>query len=161
MAKETVVEEREKEINLDEKVTVVNVAPWLVGFARIETIGDVSIPPRGSIRLSRSEIIAQSRNGNNLINGIGMGSHATIYIDDKYTREELDFENGTQKQNVISKEVVSKIFDSKTIKTFKEAVDKHIVTRAERFALVDYIKELKINDYEKLRYLEEYLNIRL
>ena len=76
-----------KELNLEQKVTVRNIAGWMTGFRRIESQGDVTIPQEGTIRLSRSEIIAQVQNGNRLFNGIDeRGSHATLYIDDEYTR---------------------------------------------------------------------------
>ena len=54
------------ELNMDQKVTVRNIAGWPVGFRRIETQGDVMIPKEGTVRLSRSEIIAQIQSGNRL-----------------------------------------------------------------------------------------------
>ena len=43
-------------------------------------------PKNGTLRISRSEAIAQAQNDNKLINGTdGKGSHATVYIDDVAT----------------------------------------------------------------------------
>lgn len=94
---EIVVEEPTVEVkddfNLEKKVTVRSIAEWTTGFQRIETNGDVTIPPNGTVRLSRGEIISQVQNGNLLFTGIdGQGSHATLYIEDKPTRIEADFE---------------------------------------------------------------------
>ena len=51
-------EEHFEELNLEKKVTIKNIAGWEVGFKRIEGDGDVTLPPNGTSRLSRSEIIA-------------------------------------------------------------------------------------------------------
>lgn len=39
-----------QEINLEQKVTIKNIAGWTVGFKRIEGDGDVTIPPEGTTR---------------------------------------------------------------------------------------------------------------
>ena len=50
-----------KELNLEQKVTVRSIAGWTTGFARrADGIGDITIAPNGSIRLSRNEIIPQT-----------------------------------------------------------------------------------------------------
>lgn len=64
---EIIVEETpvdvEEDFNLEKKVTVRSIAEWTTGFQRIETNGDVTIPPNGTVRLSRGEIISQVQNG--------------------------------------------------------------------------------------------------
>lgn len=106
----------EKELNLEQKVTVRSIAPWTTGFQRVETIGDVTIPANGSVRLSRSEIIAQVQNGNVLFTGVdSRGSHATLYIEDEPTRIEVDFDIKEEKitQKVITVDAVKKLFEYK------------------------------------------------
>ena len=78
-------ENQEKTLNLEEKVTVKNIAGWSVGFARLADMrGDVVIPAEGTVRLSRNEIIMQTQNGNRLFTGTDTrGSHATLFIEDK------------------------------------------------------------------------------
>lgn len=147
-------------LNLDEKVTVRNIASWSVGFARLSDMrGDVVIPPEGSVRLSRNEIIMQTQNGNRLFNGTdGRGSHATLYIEDKETRIEVEFESedGETTQDVLTEAKVKTMFTVKNAKTFEDNLHKNIVTRAEKYALVKMIKKLKINDYSKMRAVERY-----
>lgn len=41
----------EEDFNLEKKVTVRSIAEWTTGFQRIETNGDVTIPPNGTVRL--------------------------------------------------------------------------------------------------------------
>lgn len=150
-----------KELNLDTKVTVRSIAGWNVAFARIAdgATGDVNIMPRGTARLSRSEIIAQVQNDNKLFSGIdGKGSHATIVIEDAPTRVECDFEtnDGSVKQKVFSNELVKSLFEIKNQTVFESSLKDAICTRAEKYALIEAIKELGLNDFSKIRFCEDY-----
>lgn len=155
---DTTVEQ--KELNLDEKITIRNIAGWAVGFTRLADMhGDVSIPANGTTRLTRNEIIMQVQNGNKLFVGIdSYGSHATIYIEDAPTRIECDFESadGKRKQNVLTDEKVKQLFDYKTDSAFETNLKKEIVTRAEKYALIKIIQKLKINDYTRIKIVEKY-----
>lgn len=103
----TATPEGEPQLNLEQQITVTNIAGWIVGFARLMGIGDVNIPPRGSVRLTVNEVISQVQNGNKLFAGIdGFGSHATIIIEDKRVLRELGFEYA----DTFSDDVVSKLF---------------------------------------------------
>lgn len=147
-------------LNLDEKVTVRNIAGWNVGFARLADMkGDVVVPAEGTVRLTRNEIIMQTQNGNRLFNGIDtIGSHATLFIEDKDTRIEVEFESedGKRKQDVLNEDKVKYMFSLKTDKSFSENLEKNIVTRAEKYALVKMIKKMKLNDFSKMKMVENY-----
>ena len=152
------------ELNMEQKVTIRNIASWEVGFNRIESNGDVTIPPNGTTRLSRSEIIAQVQNGNRLLVGIdSQGSHATIYIEDAPTRVEVDFDVPSEKrtQLVLTAENVKKLFDIKSIKEFEATLQNLVVTRAEKYAILDIIKKEKLNDFEKIRIVENHTGFRI
>ena len=153
-----------EELNLEQKVTVKNIAGWPVGFARIDGVGDVSITAEGSTRLSRNEIISQVQNGNRLFIGIdGKGSHATIFIDDAPTRKEVGFdsEDGTEEQIVFTDALVTKVFSIKTKASFEKGFTEAFKTRAEKFAVIQAIKRLKINDYSKIRFAEDYTGYKV
>lgn len=153
-----------EELNLEQKVTIKSIANWTTGFKRIETNGDVTIPPNGTVRLQRSEIIAQIQNGNRLLLGVDdRGSHATLYVDDKPTRIEVDFdsEDGTVTQAVLTIDAVKKLFDYKTMKTFETKLQELIVTRAEKHAIANIIRKEKINDHEKVRVVENYTGVSI
>lgn len=161
---ETVDVAEVKELNLEQKVTIKNIAGWTVGFKRIEGDGDVTIPPEGTTRLSRSEIIAQVQNGNRLLTGTdNRGSHATVYTDDAPTRVELDFdipeENITQQ--VLTADAVKKLFEYKTMKSFEDKLRQMVVTRAEKYAILQIIKKEKFNDFEKIRAVENYTGFKM
>lgn len=152
------------ELNLEQKVTVKNIAGWTVGFARIDSIGDVTITADGSTKLTRNEIIAQVQNGNRLFTGVnGDGSHATLFIDDEATRKEVGFdsEDGKSKQVVFSDEVVKQLFAAKSQNTFQKNLTETIITRAEKYAVIQAIKRLKINDYSKIRFVEDYTGFKV
>ena len=162
MDKEKETKSKVEEIRMEDKITVTSIAPWATGFRRILTVGDVSIAPNGTIRLSREEVLAQGQSNNKLLTGIdGMGSHATLYIEDEWTRKELGFDTDDKKQTVINKKLVKDMFDKKTLPAFKKAVEENIVTRAEKFSLLSIIKTLKINEYDKIAFCEEYCGARV
>ena len=150
MAEKKVTEEP---LNLEQKVTVRSIAGWSVGFSRIDGIGDIAIPPEGRIKLTRSEIIAQTQTDNKLFAGIdGMGSHATLYIDDAATRKELEFESddGKRKQVVLTEDVMKNLFNIKNQSSFETQFAETVQTRAEKYAAMQIIKKLGLNDYSKI-----------
>ena len=162
MSNEKETKSKTEEIRMEDKITITSIAPWNTGFHRILTVGDVSIAPNGQIRLSREEVLAQGQSNNKLITGIdGMGSHATLYIEDEWTRKELGFDTDDSKQVVVNKKLVKEIFEKKTFVAFKKAIEENIVTRAEKFSLLSMIKTLKINEYDKVAFCEEYCGAKL
>lgn len=155
-------EEKKEEIRLDKKVTVRSIAPWTTGSVRKTSTGDITIPVLGTVLLSREEIIAQGQNGNTFLTGTdGVGSHATWYIEDEYTRNELSFDVDEKKQTFLTQDTVKKIFELKTQKAFEEHIKKSVVTRAEKFYLLHTIKILKLNDYTKNAFCEDYCGRRI
>ena len=162
MSNEKETKSKTEEIRMEDKITITSIAPWATGFRRILTVGDVSIAPNGQIRLSREEVLAQGQSNNRLITGIdGVGSHATLYIEDEWTRKELGFDTDDKKQVVVDKKLVKEIFDKKTFSAFKKSIEENIVTRAEKFSLLNLIKALKINEYDKVAFCEEYCGAKL
>ena len=155
------VKKKIDEYKPEKKVLVKSIARWTTGFQRIESNGDVTIPPLGTVRLQASEIISQVQNGNLLFNGTdGQGSHATLFIDDKPTRIEANYESEDTFQNFVTKDLIKKIFDEKDKKAFEEKIKERIVTRAERAFLMSAIKDLKLNDYGRIAFCIDYTGIR-
>lgn len=151
-------------LNLDEKVTVRSIADWNTGFRRRADgyTGDITISPKGSIRLSRNEIITQVQSGNKLFNGLdGKGSHATLIIDDKPTRVEVGFETDTTEQKVFSDNLIKELFEITSPEAFQIQFKESICTRAEKYAAIDAIKKLRLNDYSKIRFVEDYTGYKM
>ena len=153
-----VAQEVEQPLNLEQQVTVRSIAGWTTGFARILTVGDVTIPSRGSIRLSRNEIISQIHNNNNLFNGTdGFGSHSTLIIDDAQTIKEVGFNAESQ----FSDKLVKDLFAIRSQNEFESELKKKIVTRAEKYALMISIIKQELNDFSKIRFCEAYTGFKL
>lgn len=150
-----------EDVRLDKKITVRSIAPWNTGAARKTTPGDVGIPPKGTVLLSREEVIAQAQNGNRLLTGIdGVGSHATWYVEDLFTRNELSFDIDDKKQAFLTEDVIKKAFDLKTQKAFEDSIKKNVITRAEKAFLMNTIKSLRLNDYQKIAFCIEYTGMK-
>lgn len=151
------------ELNLDKKVEVKNLCDWDLYFDRIETNGSVRLPRNGKSRLSRSEIQAQVFDNNVMFVGLdGEGSHARIYIEDKDTRVLVGFDNEEIKkeQDVLDKKTVEKLLSYKTQKAFEENVEKKVKTKAEKNFLAEEAKRQKLNDYEKISFIEDYTGFK-
>lgn len=164
MAKATTTENTKKELNLDAKVTVRSISTWPIGFPRRSdgngTTSGVSFQPLGIARLSRNEIIAQVQSGNVLFTGTdGQGNHASLIIEDAPTRVEIGFESddGTEKQFVLTAERIKEIFDIRNQQEFERRIQECIVTRDEKEYVIHLIRELNLNDYSKIRYIEKFV----
>lgn len=152
------------EINMDEKVSVFNIAPWNVSFPNSIGRGDTCFPPNARVRMKREEIADQVSAGNRLLAGFdSYGSHATLYIEDADTRKYLEFdsEDGKRTQNIITKDKVKKWFELKTTASFKKNIKENVKTRAEKQYLLKCIKELKLDSYEKIEFCKEYCKFSL
>lgn len=152
------------EINMDEKVTVANIAPWNVGFPNSIGRGDTCFPPSAKIRVKREELVDQISAGNRLLAGFdSYGSHATLYIEDADTRKYLEFdsENGKRTQNVINKDKVLKWFGLKTQASFEKNIKENVITRAEKQFLLKAINDLKLDSYEKIEFCKNYCKFSL
>lgn len=154
----------EKELLMDKKVMVRNIAPWNVAFPNKTTAGDTCFSPSGRTRVRREEIIAQADSGNKLFNGIDtIGSHATLYIEDDDTREYIGYDSVSEgrKQAVINDDDIKKWFELKTLKAFQKNVEDNVKTMAEKTYLLEAIKRLKLDSHEKIEFCQEYCKFRL
>ena len=148
----------------NKRVLVHNLAPWQVSFSRKSMLGDVVIPPNGKILLDEQEIMMQCYANNILFVGTdGHGAHARIYIEDEAIRKALDFDSddGTVTQNIVTDELLKKIFGYKRQADFEKAIREHIVAHFEKFMLIDFIQRNEINDYKKIRFAEEYAGVKV
>lgn len=154
----------DKPLSMDEKVTLRNLAGWMVGFNKLETVGQVNIDAKGVARISRGEVVAQAENGNRLIAGLdGMGSHASILIDDKATRRYLGFEDDNREQKIISEKLLKEIFEEKDEETFKSRISDLIKTRHEREAVKDIISKNNLEDntsYSRIKFVKDLCRVR-
>lgn len=151
-------------LDMNEKIRVKNLCNWSVSFKRINSNGDVFIAPNTAVSLSRDEVYSQIQSGNTMFAGTdGLGSHARIYIMDKDTRVDLDFEDadGKKTQNIVDDNKLKEIFAIKTKAAFEKAVKEFIVTNAEKHKLVEGVHKFKLNEFDKIRFIEDYTGIKI
>ena len=152
---------KEKPLNLDERVTVKNLAGWSVFFERKhDGVGSIEITPGGQQRLSRNEIQAQINDGNTLFIGSGNGSHATIYIEDAATRKWVGFEDENRPQLVFTDGLVKKLFSMNQAE-FETNLPIYISRRVEKFAFIEAVRRLGFNDYRKIIFAENYTGFKV
>ena len=100
-------------IDSNKKIALKNLTSWDLTFKRINTLGDVIIPPKGKVNMPYEEVMAQIYNNNRLFTGDdGKGSHARIFIEDEEIRHEAEFESKESKkgQQILTDEKLNEIF---------------------------------------------------
>jgi hypothetical protein len=150
-------------VDLNARVVVKNLCEWDLYFPRIERTGDVKLVAKGINRLEIGEIQAQVYANNAMFTGIdGRGSHAKIFIEDKDARVFLGFEDedGKEVQNVLTPDKIKKLFEYKTQSTFEKHVKENVLLDSEKLLLVEEAKKLKVNDFDKIKFIEEYTGFK-
>jgi len=154
----------DKKINLNDNTMVENLCNWTIYFGLKNAFtkdAEMMIPANSSRSLLNNEIVSQIQDGDVFFVGTdGKGSHARVYIDSAEMRQFVGFESedGKIKQNIISPEKCQKFFDYKNQATFEKNVQEEIITEAEKDYIMAYARKNKINDFEKISYLENYTN---
>jgi len=146
-------------VNMNDKSKVVNLCDCSVSWARITSTGDEYIKPKGVVWIPNFEIEAQVANKTWQIAGTdGKGSHALVYIENPELREYLGFDNKEEKrvQLIIDEEKCKQILELKTFSVFKKHVESEIINIYEKRRIIDVARKIKINDYDKIKFLEEY-----
>lgn len=147
-----------QEMNLNDLTTLRNLCSWDLHFSLSSENRDLQISPNGILdSLTRREVISLCRNGNIFFVGTdGKGAHARIYIEDAPLREFLHFDNGAEKQNILDDEKCNYILELKTHSAFEKNIKEAIVTAAEKEKIIAYARKVKLNDFDKINFLEEY-----
>ncbi len=148
-----------QEATLTGKVKIINLAPWPVYFRRLQNIGDIEVQANSTLTLDRGEVEQQCYSGNVLFMGTdGHGAHAHLIIDDKALRNQFEIPDD---QQVMTDEFLDKVFAYKTMASFTKKVKESTVRDYERHRLIDYIKRKKINDFEKVRFVEDLVGVKI
>lgn len=149
-------------LNMNENISIKNLTSFPVGFRRINGAGEINLPPHTSVMVERTEVVSKVQSQSELFWGADYNpSHAYIYIEDKATREYVGFDTATEEQSIINEDKIKAAFAMKTTKAFENAITKLAVTFAEKQYLVETIKKLEINDYNKIKFVEKYTNMTI
>lgn len=141
------------------RVNVTNLAPWPVHFKRLLNAGDIGIAAGATISLERDEVEQQCYNKNEMFVGYdGHGAHARIIIQDKELRDQFQIPDD---QKVPTDAFLDKVFEYKTQTTFEKHIADFLRYPHEVHRILDYIKRKGVNDYAKIRYIENMASARL
>ena len=149
-------------IDMNSRSKVQNLCDWNVSWERFSMDGDEFIKANQTVYIPNMEIETQVQNNNLFFSGTdNIGSHARVYIHNPEMREHLGFDNKEEKrvQLILDDNKCKEIFDYKTFSTFKKHVIENIITNQEKSKIVNYAKNMKINDYDKIRFLEEHTSL--
>ena len=150
------------ELDMNGKSKVKNLCPWNVSWENINNSSDEFIKANQVVYINNTEIEVQVQNGNGFFCGTdSIGSHARVYIENPELREYLGFDNKQEKrtQLILNEDKCKEIFEYKTFNTFKKHIEENVVTNQEKAMIVNYAKKAKINDYDRIQFLEIYCGI--
>jgi len=143
---------------------VKNLADWAVSWKRLNSIGDETLKANSTVYISNAEIEVQVQNGNVFFCGTdGMGSHARVYIENADFREELNFDNKEDKreQLILNDCKCKRILDYKGFDVFVKHLEENVVSNQEKSKMITYARKNKINEYDKVSFLEEYTGYKI
>ena len=81
-------------------------------------------------------------------------------IEDELTRKWLGFETDEEEQKILTDKLVKDMFKLSQA-NYEKAIQENVVTRAEKNALIEAIKRLKLNDYSKIMYATAYTGYKM
>lgn len=148
-------------INMDTRSSIKNLCPWAVSFRLPNSNGDVYLEANKKTTINNGELVTLIENNNVLFVGTGNGNHARIYVDNPEVRVYVGFESedGKGKQFVLTDEECQKLFDYKTFGTFKKHIEENVVANHEKHKIMEYARKIKLNDYDKISFLESHCGI--
>ena len=149
-------------IDMNSRSKVRNLCDWNISWERYSMDGDEFIKANQTVYIPNMEIETQVQNNNPFFTGTDtLGSHARVIIENPEMREHLGFDNKEEKrtQLILTDEKCKEIFEYKTFSTFKKHVTENIITNQEKSKIVSYAKKNKINNYEQIKFLEEFTNL--
>lgn len=149
-------------LDMDKRSKVVNLCPWAVSFILPNSNGEVLLEANKSTTINNEELVTLADNQNVMFCGTGDGNHARIYVDNPDYRQYVGFDDPDNKkiQFVLTGDECAKILELKTDSTFEKHVKEKIVLNHEKEIFMSYCRKAKLNDYNRIKFLEEYTGIK-
>lgn len=150
-------------VNMNDKSKVINLCNYPVSWKRITAMGDEYLKANASVYIANFELESQKDSGNLFIAGTdGLGSHAEVYIENPELREYFMFDNKEEKktQLIVNDEICKALFEYKQLSAFKKHLADTIANNHEKLKIMDYARKNKINDYEKIKALEDHCGMK-
>ena len=90
--------------------------------------------------------------------GTDDGNHARVFVDNAEFRQHVGFDDAASKkvQFVLNDEVCSKMLELKTDSAFEKNIKEKVVMAHEKAILLAYCRKVKLNDYNKIQFIEQH-----
>ena len=149
-------------LDMDKRSKVVNLCPWAVSFMLPNSNGEVLLEANKSTTINNEELVTLADNQNVMFCGTGDGNHARIYVENPDYRQYVGFDDPENKkiQFVLTSDECAKILELKTDSTFEKHVKEKVVLNHEKEIFMSYCRKVKLNDYNRIKFLEEYTGIK-
>ncbi len=149
-------------LDMDKRSKVVNLCPWTVSFTLPNSNGEILLEGNKSTTINNEELVTLADNQNVMFCGTGAGNHARIYVDNPEYREYVGFDSAETKifQFVLTPEECEKIIQLKTDATFQKHVKEKVILQHEKEIFMNYCRKNKLNDHNRILFLEEYTGIK-
>lgn len=149
-------------LDLDKRSKVINLCPWAICIILPNSKAEILLEANKTKDINNGELVTLADNEDVMLYGTGNGDHARVYVDNKDYREYVGFDNSEEKrtQYVLTNEECQRILDLKTQSSFEKNVSEKVLMRHEKENIMKYARKIKLNDYNKISYLEEYTGIK-
>lgn len=149
-------------LDMDKRSKVINLCSWTVSFTLPNSKAEILLEGGKSTTINNAELVTLADNQDIMFYGTGNGDHARIYVDSKDFREHVGFDEPESKrtQFVLTNEECQKIFDLKTDSAFEKNIKEKVIMNHEKNNIIEYAKKIKLNDYGRIKFLEEYTGIQ-
>lgn len=149
-------------LDLDKRSRVVNVCPWSICFKLPNSGAEILLEANKSKDINNAELVSLADNEDIMFYGTQHGDHARVFIDNKELREFVGFDDPDTKrvQFILNDEECRKIFELKTDSAFEKNVKEKAIMHHEKTILVNYARKNKINDYNRIKFLEQYTGMK-
>lgn len=145
-------------LDMDKRSKVINLCPWAVSFVLPNSGAEKMLDGGKTETINNAELVALAENQNVMFYGKSNGSHARIYVENEEYRKHVGFDDPENKvkQFVLNDEECEKILLLKTNSSFEKNVKEKVLFLHEKAKFLNYCRKNKLNDYGRIKFLEEY-----
>lgn len=148
-------------LDLQKRSSIKNMCPWTVSFTLPISKASVLLGAGKKTSVNNEELVTLTENANVMFAGTGGGNHARIIIENEELLKFVGYisEDGKTRPFVVSDEECQKILDYKTMSAFQQHLQDDIICNHEKAKIIEYARKIKLNDYAKIKALENHCGI--
>lgn len=149
-------------LDMDKRSRVINLCNWGIAFTLPNSKGEILLEAKQSTTINNAELVTLADNQDVMFYGTDRGNHARVFVDNDEYRKSVGFDDdeNKHKQFVLNGDECKKIFDLKTQPAFEKNVKSKVVMTHEKDIIMNYARKNKVNDYDKIEFLEEYTGLK-